>query len=965
MRFLRFCIFVWFARCGLAASEHRGQVKFNNLPVPGATVIASVDGRRLAAITDPSGAYLFPDLPDGIVTIRVEMQCFATIERSVTIGRNLRFEEWNLQLLPDLPVTVRTTVSTGAAKDDVTGMDPQAADGLVIRGSSNNGATSLVALSPAFGNNRRSSPSSYHGNIGVIVDNSALDARSFSLTGQDSPKPVYNRLTGVLSIGGPMRIPGVRRRGPNFVVNYQWLRNRTAGLQTVRMPSLVERTGDLGQAGLSFADPLSGLPFPGNVIPESRISPQAKSLLRLYPLPNFEGAGRYNFQVPLLGVTHQDSFQARVNQKFGGRDHLSGTVDYQFTRSDSPNVFGFTDRGRNTGINTALNWRHTISPRLFVTLGLEFSRLSVRTSPYFADREDISGDAGITGNSNAPVNWGPPNLAFSSGIAGLSAASAAFDRSRTSSVSYKSGWIHGTHNVSFGADFRRQQFNSLSQQDPRGTFVFTGAATQLGASGSDFAGFLLGVPDTSSIAFGNADKYFRSSAYDAYVTDDWRLGPGVTVNAGVRWEYGSPITELYGRLVNLAIASGFTAQVPVVAARLSGNSKFSDSLVRPDKRGLGPRIGVSWRPLAGSSMVIRAGYGVYYNTSVYQSIATRMAQQPPLSNTLNVQNTAGNPLTLADGFHGSPASTSNTFAVDPDFRIGYAQNWQLSLQRDLPGALVLSAGYLGIKGTRGMQEFLPNTFPLGAVNPCSVCPAGFSYLTSNGNSTREAGQIQLRRRMRGGFAAGLQYVFSKSIDNSALGGRGQSSAVIAQNWLDLSAEKGLSNFDQRHLLSFQMQYSSGMGLGWGWGTTALKEWNWATEIAAGSGLPLTPVYLAAVQGTGVTGSLRPDYTGAPVHDAPAGFFLNRAAYAPPAAGHWGDAGRNSIGGPGQLGIHVSLGRTFRLSDRLSADFRIDSTNALNHVTFPNWNAIVTSTQFGLPTTANAMRSVQTTLRLGF
>ncbi len=532
-------------------------------------------------------------------------------------------------------------------------------------------------------------------------------------------------------------------------------------------------------------------------------------------------------------------------------------------------------------------------------------------------------------------------------------------------------WNRARHNISFGGDFRRQQFNYLSQQDPRGDFTFTGASTQatvngvpVAGTGSDFAGFLLGIPDTSSIAFGNADKYFRASSYDAYVSDDWRINPGLTVNAGIRWEYGAPITELYGRLVNLDIAPGFTAATPVVA------STFPDSLIHPDKAAFQPRIAFSWRPMSASSMVVRGSYGVYYNTSVYQPIAIQMAQQSPLSKSLRVQNSPANPLTLANGFNASSTSTANTFAVDPNFRVGYSQNWQLSVQRDLPASLVLTALYQGSKGTRGMQEFLPNTYPVGALNPCPACPTGFAYLTSNGNSTRESGQIQLRRRLHNGFTANLQYTFSKSIDDSALGGRGQAANVIAQNWLDLAAERSLSNFDQRHQLMAQVQYTSGMGIGGGtlmsgWRGALFKEWTFVSQINAGSGLPLTPVYLAAVRGTGVTGSIRPDYTGAPVHNAPPGFFLNPAAYVAPATGQWGNAGRNSITGPAQFVLNAGMGRTFRVNDRLTADLRIDATNALNHVTFPNWNTIVTSAQFGLPTIANPMRSVETTFRLRF
>ncbi len=558
-------------------------------------------------------------------------------------------------------------------------------------------------------------------------------------------------------------------------------------------------------------------------------------------------------------------------------------------------------------------------------------------------------------------------------------------------------WNRNRHNVTFGSDFRRQEFNYLSQQDPRGTFAFTGAAT-----GSDFADFLLGIPDTSSIAFGNADKYFRESVYDTYVTDDWRVSPELTVNAGMRWEYGAPITELYGRLVNLDIASDFTAVAPVLASNPIGvltAQHYPSSLIRPDKRGLEPRLGISWRPLSGSSMVVRAGYGIYYNTSVYQTIAVQMAQQSPLSKSLSVQNSPADPLTLANGFNASPVVTPNTFAIDPNFRIGNAQTWNIAVQRDLPWSLQMTASYIGIKGTRGVQEFLPNTFASGAVNPCPACPTGFAYLTSNGNSTREAGQIQLRRRLHNGFTANLQYTFSKSIDDDAtLGGAGaiqansqssstntqnslntntaapaagsQTSLAIAQNWLNLSAERSLSNFDQRHLLTLQMQYTTGMGLGGGtllsgWRAALLKEWTFLTQITAGSGLPETPIYFAAVNGTGVTGTIRPEYTGAPLYSPPPGFFLNPAAYTAPLPGQWGNAGRNSIIGPAQFAFNASLGRTFRLSDRLNLDLRVDSTNALNHVTYTSWNTTVNNAQFGLPIAANAMRSMQTTLRVRF
>jgi hypothetical protein len=286
------------------------------------------------------------------------------------------------------------------------------------------------------------------------------------------------------------------------------------------------------------------------------------------------------------------------------------------------------------------------------------------------------------------------------------------------------------------------------------------------------------------------------------------------------------------------------------------------------------------------------------------------------------------------------------------------------------------------------------------------------YQTSGGDSTRQAGQVQLRRRLRSGFTASLLYTFSKSIDDDAfLGGQGhvlagnqsaapsggqgpssggsgggsaggstgttstttQSSSTtpaIAQNWLNLHAERSLSSFDQRHLLNLQAQYTSGEGLRGGtlmggWPGRLFKEWTIVTTAVVGSGLPETPVYLAAVPGTGQTGTIRADPTGAPISISRGNQHLNPAAFSAPQLGLWGTAGRNSITGPDQFSLDSSVARTFRPSGRFYLDLKVSATNMLNHPVFTGWNTTVNSTQFGLPLNSNAMRSLETQLRLRF
>src|SRR5262249_24560290 len=162
-------------------------------------------------------------------------------------------------------------------------------------------------------------------------------------------------------------------------------------------------------------------------------------------------------------------------------------VTFQSTRSDNPDVFGFTDTANASTMTATLALNHRFTSRVSGNMRYTFSRTVAETLPYFGNRVDVSGDAGILGNDRDPRNWGPPSLLLSSGIARLASGSFAFDRNQTSGISYTSNWSHARHALSYGADFRRQQFNLLSQQNARGSFTFTGAA-----SGIDFADFLLG-----------------------------------------------------------------------------------------------------------------------------------------------------------------------------------------------------------------------------------------------------------------------------------------------------------------------------------------------------------------------------------------------------------------------------------------------------------------------------------------
>lgn len=997
------------------ASDLAGQVTVGAVPVPGASVAATQGDRRLLTVTDPAGVFRFTGIADGAWSIRVDMIGFAPATAEVIVPITGAPPVVALKLLTladitrDLPVGANTfgpptnlpppafapgatadkqqpafrradTTASGSsavpalpaspAPDDAGDSGMGAADGLLVNGSVNNGAASPFAQLRAFGNNRPGQRSLYNGGVGFVGSTSAWDSRPYSFSTFDTGKPSYNNVHLMGNVGGPLRIPGLFGNGqvrPIFYLGVQRTADTNANTTSALLPDNRQRAGDFSQTldalgrPVRVIDPRTGLPFAGGVIPADRISPQAAALLGYYPRANLDGDFGANYQIPVVSDTAVDSLQFRLQRPIR-RDMLQGYFNYQRTKTTVGNLFDFQDTIRASGFETQVNWTHRFSQFLSFRARYQLTRLTNSTATHFANRTNVSGDAGIAGNNQDPANWGPPSLIFSSGLAGLSDGLPAFTRNTTNGGSYEMYWSRGRHYFTIGEETRRHGIDIRAQQDPRGSFAFTGAIT-----GHDFADFLLGLPSTSAIATGNPDKFLRGWSHAAYVQDDWRVSPVLTINAGVRWDFESPMTERLNRLVNLDVSDDFRTAAPMLAGTSAA------SLMNADYLGIQPRLAVSWRPVPGSSLVVRGSYGSYRNTNVYQSLATQLAQQPPLSNTFSAETSAAAPLTLANGFI-APASTSlNTFAVDPDFKVGYAHNWQVGIQRDLPMSLTTNIAYFGTKGSHLIQQFLPNTFPRGAVNPCPACPAGFIYLTSDGSSSRHAGQFQLRRRLRNGFSAQVQYMLARAVDNASAFNTSNanllSSASIAQNWLDLDAEQAPSSFDQRHQITAQVEYTTGVGVTGGallsgWKGRLLRNWTFTGQLTTGSGTPLTPIVLVPQGRTGVTGTIRASLTGIP-NDAPDGYYLNPASFTIPAPGTWGDAGRHSIIGPRQFNLNAGVTRTFPWGQRVNLEWRLDATNVLNRVTYSGISTIVGSPQFGLPTRANAMRKLTTTMRLRF
>ena len=386
------------------------------------------------------------------------------------------------------------------------------------------------------------------------------------------------------TIGGPLKVPGILTNGPNLFALYQRTSDHTANTQPALMPTALERSGDFSQTRdalgrpIQIIDPATGLPFEGGVIPRDRLSPQAAALLGYYPLPNLDAPGRYNYQRPIITGTRQDSVQTRLTQPGFGRNQVFGTFAYQRTMTDVASVFGFEDSTRVTGLDAAINWSH------------RFSQFFTAADPLSTQPPDDRGDA-VFRESHERVGQRDDRRQRPGARELGSAETHLLERRRTARRCSVLVQPQPDARVE-----RRDPLGARPTQCDVWRRCSLAAAHRSGAAGRAGSVYLHWVGDrfrSGRLSSRRSPRQLdcvrkcrtstlRAPSYDGYVTDDWRFGPGLTLNTGIRWEYEAPITERFGRLVNLDVAPGFTSASAVVAnnpvGQLTGPtvSRFAD-----------------------------------------------------------------------------------------------------------------------------------------------------------------------------------------------------------------------------------------------------------------------------------------------------------------------------------------------------------------------------------------------------
>jgi hypothetical protein len=871
-----------------------------------------------------------------------------------------------------------------------------------------------------------------HGSIYYGVGDSALNAAPYALAGEPATNPAYVQNSFGASVGGPLNIPKIYHGGAKtfYFVNYNGKRGENPFDQFSTVPTLLERQGNFSrttyttgpQAGqpVQIIDPATNTPFPNNTLPQ--INPVAGALLPYIPQPNLPGDFQ-NFHFVTSATNDSDDLNVRVNHTFGAatprgrrggrnapRNNLTLGLHYHGSSASITNPFPSVGGSTNVrSFDVPVGYVRSIG-KLTNSVRVDFNRSRTRTQNLYAFNDNIAAAVGIDGVSTNPFDWGLPTLSFTN-FGSLQDVNPQLLRNQTYIFSDSVVWNHGKHTWRWGGDFRRVQLNTETSSNARGSFIFTGLNT-----GYDFADFLydgflngqpaLGLPQQTSVQFGKDNYHFHGNYWDLYAQDEWKVRGNLTLNLGVRYEYVSPLTEENNLIANLDLSPAVlnpALGTPVVAVVVPGqpgpySGNLPGSLVRPDRNNVAPRVGFAWKPF--SKMVVRGGYGINYNTGAYQGIAQQLAFQPPFSTAeTNIQTTAGE-LTLQNGFPPPSANgITNNYAVNPNYRLGYVQIRNLDIQQQIRPTLVFNLDYTGTKGTRLDMLQAPNRDANGIRVPYAQA---FTFESSVGDSEANAGSVRLRKRLSNGFSVGGLYTFSKAIDDassigagvttaagrSGLGGGGtgpvggggsssaSSAASVAQNPFDLSAERGLSSFNQTHKFTADYLWELPFGNDRHWLTenTPLRaifgDWQWSGDWTIASGLPFTPRFIgnAAEVNRGTNGTLRPNLVPGQSIVLPhptIGEWFNTAAFSPVQPTPYGDARRNSITGPGTEVFDMALTKTVPLKESRVLELRAQATNIFNMPNYTTIDTSVNSPTFGRVTGVGAMRQITMTARFRF
>ena len=824
----------------------------------------------------------------------------------------------------------------------------------------------------------KSGTNQFHGAAYEFLRNDALDARGFFSL--DTPKLRRNQFGA--TVGGPVWLPRLYKGADRtfFFFSYEGVRDRRANtFSSLIVPTTLERQGDFSQSSRKPNDPLTRQPFPGDRIPDTRFDPAARNFMdQLVPLPNSPG-GQHIFNSPENLSSNQ--VLTRIDHLLTPSQRLTGRVFYDWNRTFL--TAGLPVLHSSVNFHTyhmIANHTWTVSPSLLNTAQFTFGRVDLKRGPEPVLDGVTYQSLGVNANSDTPQF--PQNFRGSvSGFWNLNQDNLVnIDRHTyqwTDTVSY----TRGAHMVKFGGETRvaRSDRVTANLTDPQ--FTFDGRFTS-----NAFADFLIGRParmNQGSLRQNEA----RSQIFSLFIQDDYKVLRNLTLSFGLRWE---PFFPFYDAGDQMAVfRPGQQSQVfPNAPAGLvyAGDPGISRGGVPNDWNNLAPRFGFAWTPFRSGKTSVRGAYGVFYDTPNFYQL-TAFANTQPYS----MQVVVNEPYSFSDPYRGRenpfPYVRPETEEQRRNFRyslpavIGESldaglvnasvQQWNFNIQQEVVQQIVLTASYVGSKGTHLpiQRELNPAVLQPGAttgnVDARRIYAPVFGSITgyeSSGISSYHALQLSLNKRFSRGYTVLANYTYGKALDTGSLDTVGG-----WQNPMDLRSEKARSDNDirERFVASFLWEVPSPQQR---LSRAILGGWQLNGIFTADSG---APVNVTSGRDTALigSGSQRPHLVGDPDLETsrPRAQLIERYfdpnAFALPANGQFGNLGRNVLNGPGGYSLDASLFRSFALAEKMRLQFRWELFNALNHANLGSPVANITSPTVGRILSASSPRIMQFGLKL--
>jgi hypothetical protein len=833
----------------------------------------------------------------------------------------------------------------------------------------------------------KSGADQFHGTLFDFVRDDAFDARNFFARETEKLK----RQQFGATLGGP-----IMRKRTFFFASYEGMREQQGLVFNNTVPTAAMRAGDYSASTRIIHDPLTRQPFPGNVIPADRLSPQALAFASLVPAPN-TAAGTFSWS-PVRQLD-SDQVTVRIDQTISNSTRIFGRYSFHDQRQTDPNAYPALGNAAlgTRGQNVVLSMNNTLTPALLHDVRFSYVPSIVDLDAFLQGQNPYQalGIRGFEETERPGVGGSFPDFAWS-GYTAMNGS--AFDqRPKTQNlkvyeISDNLTWVKGRHIVKFGGKFRRWEPLFTDSKTYAGQWSFDGSLTQNAArtagTGDAFADFLLGYPRQVTRGF-PADWFGGQANYwHGYVQDDVKVSNRLTINAGLRYEYSPWLSGYRGQVGTFIpgaarpIVVGGDGTTPDLAAQFAGPAAYAlfasqiqtasqaglpQSITATDTAQFGPRIGFAWQPI-GEKTVIRGGYGLFYEQ---ESSADRVNNNMvPFRLDQTAFNDQAIPArTMADFFLGtqlvnSAAPTIGAAALEQ--KMGRDHHFSLGVQQQVAPFTVLEINYVGnigrfLNGTRNINIPEPATGGIQARRPFPTY-GNISYFDDSLSTTYHSLQASIEQRTHRGLFYLASYTWSKSLST-------QNVPAVGGN---AGREKALSGFDVPHNIAISAGYELPIGrdrrflgdapaivdgiLG-GWQLQGIYIWR--------SGRPFTPTISSDRANTGVGGQ-RPNRLGSGALDDPTvGAWFDKTAFALPAQFTYGDSGGGILREDSYKTLDFSLFKQFRIGTHRLV-FRAEAFNLTNTPSFNAPNTAIDTTAGGRVTsTASAPRQMQFALKYDF